>query len=70
MIRRMLIGLVLVSSLAFADKVKIMSEQSLSALESRVNEFIHDKHVKDISIATSKAAWYIVIIRYDDKIYY
>lgn len=71
--KRVIFGLMLIlSTIALADRVVIIEETSHSALESSVNRLIQGKKVKNVSITMSssnhglKTMYYVACITYED----
>lgn len=52
--KKTLIGLFLLSTICFADKIKLISYRSEYHVEEKVNEFIKDKKIKSIDIRVFK----------------
>lgn len=48
--KKILTMFILISSLCFADRVKIIKSESLVKLENEINYFVADKEVKNIKI--------------------
>lgn len=48
--KKVLVLFMLLSSLCFADRIKIIKNEDLEKLENQINYFIQDKEIKDIKI--------------------
>lgn len=60
--KKIVILFLLISTICMADKVKIIRSDNLKELEKKINEFIVDKKVKDISIEVEQDYFKEVII--------
>lgn len=69
MFKKIVVGLLLVSSITFSDKIKVFRGTNLAWLETEINSYAKHKVIRSVSITFSeKYNSYIIVVSTVDEI--